>query len=116
DQINRGGEKVSPEEVEEHLLAHPQVHDAALVSVPDPYLGERSCAFIVPRGEAPRIGALKAWIRARGLAAYKIPDQVRFVEAFPETGVGKTSRKDLRAALREQASGRGAPLPAPGEG
>jgi len=100
DQINRGGEKVSPEEIEDHLLAHPQVHDAAVVSVPDPYLGERSCAFVVPAGEKPAVAALKAWIRSRGVAAYKVPDQVVFVDAFPETGVGKTSRKDLRAAIR----------------
>ncbi len=102
DQINRGGEKISPEEVEDQLIAHPGVHDAAVVSVADPYLGERSCAFVVPRGERPRVAELRRWIRERGLAAYKIPDQIVFVDAFPETGVGKTSRKDLRAAIREQ--------------
>src|SRR5690606_22950094 len=43
DQINRGGEKISAEEVENHLLAHPAVHDVAMVGIPDPYLGERNC-------------------------------------------------------------------------
>lgn len=103
DQINRGGEKVSPEEVEDHLVAHPAVLDAVVVSVPDDYLGERACAFVIPRAERVPPPVLKAWIRSRGLAAYKIPDQIVFVEAFPSTGVGKTSRKDLRSALREQA-------------
>ncbi len=103
DQINRGGEKVSPEEVEDHLVAHPAVLDAVVVSVPDDYLGERACAFVIPRAERVPPPVLKAWIRSRGLAAYKIPDQIVFVEAFPSTGVGKTSRKDLRGALREQA-------------
>lgn len=102
DMINRGGEKVSAEEVEDHLLAHPQVHDVAIVSVPDEYLGERTCAVVIARGEAPKAVALKAWVRSRGLAAYKIPDQVVFVDAFPETAVGKTSRKEIRAALRAQ--------------
>ncbi len=102
DMINRGGEKVSAEEIEDHLVAHPQVHDAVVVALPDPYLGERTCAAIVPRGEAPRPAAIKAWIRSRGLANYKVPDQIVIVEAFPETAVGKTSRKDIRAALREQ--------------
>lgn len=106
DQINRGGEKISAEEVEDHLLAHPQIHDAVLVSVPDEYLGERSCAFIIPRGAIGKPLAfkaeLKSWIRGRGLAAYKAPDQIVIVEAFPSTGVGKISRKELRAALREQ--------------
>jgi 2,3-dihydroxybenzoate---[aryl-carrier protein] ligase len=101
DHINRGGEKVSAEEIEEHLLAHPNVHDAAVVSVPDPYLGERACAFVVAKGQRPRAVELKTWIRARGLAAFKVPDQIIFVDAFPATSVGKISRKELRAALRD---------------
>lgn len=47
DQINRGGEKVAAEEVENHLLAHPGVLDAAVVSMPDQFLGERACAYII---------------------------------------------------------------------
>lgn len=49
DQINRGGEKIAAEEVENHLLAHPAVHDAAMVSMPDDFLGERSCVFVIPK-------------------------------------------------------------------
>ncbi|MGC4082781.1 MAG: AMP-binding protein [Vicinamibacterales bacterium] len=60
DQIDRGGEKLSPEEIEEHLLAHPDVFDAVVVSVPDKYMGERACAYVVARGERPKPGALKA--------------------------------------------------------
>src|SRR5690606_11206471 len=100
DQINRGGEKVSAEEIEDHLLAHPNVHDAVVVSVDDSYLGERSCAFVIPRGDKPKAAAIRSWIRLHGLAAYKVPDHVVFVETFPSTGVGKISRKDLRASLR----------------
>jgi 2,3-dihydroxybenzoate-AMP ligase len=101
DMINRGGEKVSAEEIEDVILAHPNVHDVAVVAVPDPYLGERTCAVIVPKGERPRPAALKAWIRSRGIAAYKVPDRILLVDAFPETAVGKTSRKAIRAAIRE---------------
>nr|ASV47081.1 enterobactin synthase subunit E [uncultured bacterium] len=102
DQINRGGEKVAAEEIENHLLAHPGVHDAAVVPVPDPYLGERTCAFVVPRAgvQAPTGTQLRAFVRSRGLAAYKVPDRVAFVDAFPVTAVGKVSRTALRAALR----------------
>ncbi|NRQ31993.1 AMP-binding protein [Nonomuraea sp. NN258] len=103
--INRGGEKVSPEEVEEHLLAHPAVRDAAVVAVPDPYLGERTHAFVVPLGEAPTGAELRKFLRARGLAVYKLPDRTEFVDGFPATGVGKTSKKDLRAALRARLEG-----------
>ncbi|MEK4438757.1 (2,3-dihydroxybenzoyl)adenylate synthase [Paenibacillus sp. FSL K6-2862] len=99
DQINRGGDKVAAEEVENHLLAHPGVHDAALVSMPDEYLGERSCAFIVPSGEPPAAAEIKSYLRSRGLASYKIPDRVEFVQSFPKTGVGKVSKKALREML-----------------
>jgi 2,3-dihydroxybenzoate-AMP ligase len=100
DHINRAGEKISAEEVEDHLLAHPQVFDAAVVSMPDAFLGERSCAFIIADGEAPAPAAIKEWMRGRDIAAFKIPDQIVFVEAFETTAVGKISRKELRAALR----------------
>ncbi|NLU73365.1 (2,3-dihydroxybenzoyl)adenylate synthase [Streptomyces sp. HNM0575] len=101
DQINRGGEKVAAEEVENHILAVPGVHDAAVVSMPDPYLGERVCAYVVLRRDARGVTSLriKKFLRERGLAAYKIPDRVEFIEAFPATGVGKVSKKDLRAAV-----------------
>ncbi|MER7846331.1 (2,3-dihydroxybenzoyl)adenylate synthase [Kitasatospora sp. NPDC096077] len=103
DQINRGGEKVAAEEIENHLLAHPAVHDAAVVSMPDPYLGERSCAYVVLRAESleqpPKAVELKRFVRQRGLADYKVPDRVEFVDAFPATGIGKVSKKDLRAAI-----------------
>ena len=58
DHINRAGEKISAEEIEDHLLAHPRVFDAAVVSIPDPYLGERSCAFIIPNGDKPKAAEL----------------------------------------------------------
>ncbi|MNO33164.1 2,3-dihydroxybenzoate-AMP ligase [compost metagenome] len=102
DQINRGGDKVAAEEVENHLLAHPGVHDAAIVSMPDEYLGERSCAFIVPYQPAPSAGELRIFLKERGLAAYKIPDRVEFVDAFPRTGVGKVSKKMLRELIAQK--------------
>ncbi|MBW4716871.1 (2,3-dihydroxybenzoyl)adenylate synthase [Saccharothrix obliqua] len=101
DQINRGGEKVAAEEIENHLLAHPAVHDAAVVAIPDDYLGERTCAFVIATGQPPTGPALRAFLRERGLAAYKIPDRIEVVDAFPHTGVGKTSRRDLRRALAD---------------
>ncbi|MFC3123729.1 (2,3-dihydroxybenzoyl)adenylate synthase [Pseudoroseomonas globiformis] len=100
DHINRAGEKISAEEIEDHLLAHPQVFDAAIVSIPDEVLGERSCAFIIPNGEKPRSPALKAWMRTRGIAEFKVPDQIVFVPEFATTAAGKVSRKELRARLR----------------
>src|SRR5690606_23601110 len=102
DHINRAGEKISAEEVEDHLLAHPNVFDAAIVAVPDQYLGERSCAFVIPSGEKPKSAALTAWIRERGLAECKVQEQIVFVDSFRTTAVGKISRKELRAELRQR--------------
>ena len=101
DQINRGGEKIAPDEVEDHLLAHPAVHDAAVVGVPDERLGERSCAVLVARdgAAAPTAAEVRRFLRDRGVAAFKLPDRVEVVVAFPQTGVGKVSRRDLRAAV-----------------
>ncbi|MGW4218643.1 (2,3-dihydroxybenzoyl)adenylate synthase [Streptomyces bacillaris] len=106
DQINRGGEKVAAEEVENHILAHPAVHDANVVAEPDPYLGERVCAYVILRpGAGPlKAVAVKRFVRERGLAAFKVPDRVEFVDAFPQTGVGKVSKKDLRNAAARTAS------------
>ncbi|WP_019419404.1 (2,3-dihydroxybenzoyl)adenylate synthase [Paenibacillus sp. OSY-SE] len=103
DQINRGGDKVAAEEVENHLLAHPGVHDAAVVAMPDEFLGERTCAFVVPYHSSSLTDAeLKAFLRGRGLAAYKIPDRVEFVDSFPQTGVGKVSKKTLRELIAKK--------------
>ncbi|MBC9713446.1 (2,3-dihydroxybenzoyl)adenylate synthase [Streptomyces sp. TRM66268-LWL] len=100
DQINRGGEKIAAEEVENVVLAHPAVHDVSVVAVPDDYLGERTCAYVILRADAGPLKplAIKKFVRERGLAAYKVPDRVEFVSAFPSTGIGKVSKKDLRSA------------------
>jgi 2,3-dihydroxybenzoate-AMP ligase len=103
DHINRAGEKVSAEEIEDHLLAHDAVFDAVVVSVPDKFLGERSCAFVVLNADADaKIPALKRFIRDRGIAEFKVPDQIIFTEEFALTAVGKTDRKALRASLKDQ--------------
>lgn len=101
DQINRGGEKIAPEEVENHLLAHPGVHDASVVGVPDEALGERTKAYVVPRAGADRstltVAGTRSFLRERGLAAYKLPDLVEVVEQFPSTVAGKVSKRAQRA-------------------
>jgi len=103
DQINRGGEKIAAEEVENHLLAHPAIHDAAVVAMPDAYMGEKSCAFVILRNEQqiPK-REFKKFLADRGLAVYKIPDEFVFVEKFPMTHLGKVSKKDLRKMIEEQ--------------
>ncbi|WP_433479089.1 (2,3-dihydroxybenzoyl)adenylate synthase [Spirillospora sp. CA-142024] len=102
DQINRGGDKISAEELENHLLAHPAVHDAAVVGLPDPVMGERTCAFLIIRAgeKTPGLREIKDFLRTRGVAAYKYPDRLETTTEFPRTPVGKISKKALAARLR----------------
>ncbi len=102
DQVNRGGEKVPAEEVEHLLMAHPGVVDAALVAMPDAHLGERSCAYVIRRDPALRPQALLQFVRAQGVAAYKVPDRIEFVDELPKTAVGKVDKKQLRQRIAEQ--------------
>ncbi|WP_279501334.1 (2,3-dihydroxybenzoyl)adenylate synthase [Hahella sp. CR1] len=108
DQINRGGEKVAADELENHLLAHPLVHDAAVVAMPDPYLGERTCAYVIPQthaaapGQRPRPQDLLKFLRERDLAVFKIPDRIEFVDAFPKTRLGKVDKKALRQMIADK--------------
>lgn len=97
EQINRGGEKIAAEEVENALLTHAAIHNASLVGIPDIYLGERACAFLVLRdGYAkPSNLDLRKHLRDYGLADYKLPDRWVWVENLPRTPVGKVDKKSL---------------------
>lgn len=100
DQINRGGEKIAATEVEHHLLAHPSITAVALVGVPDAKWGERSVAFVSCAGETtPSRRELSAFLKDRGLAAHKAPDQVERVAQMPLTAVGKIDKKVLARRL-----------------
>ncbi|MDO5053076.1 MAG: AMP-binding protein [Pseudoclavibacter sp.] len=91
--INRGGEKVSPEEVERLLHADPRILDAVVEGVPDAMLGECIQASVVLREAGSTSAAqLREALREKGLAAYKLPDRVRFVDGLERTGVGKNRR------------------------
>ncbi|WP_280234824.1 (2,3-dihydroxybenzoyl)adenylate synthase [Nocardia cyriacigeorgica] len=97
DVINRGGENISCDELEEHLLAHPAVRHAAAVGLPDPSLGEKVCAVLVVSGEMPTLVEIKTFLTDRGLATYKLPDVLRQAESLPITAVGKIDKKALQA-------------------
>ncbi|WP_226687616.1 (2,3-dihydroxybenzoyl)adenylate synthase [Stutzerimonas stutzeri] len=102
DQINRGGEKIAAEEVENLLMAHPAVTHAALVSMPDETMGEKSCAFVVSADPALKGVALRRYLRGLGLADYKLPDRIERIAALPMTAVGKVDKTRLRRHLAER--------------
>jgi 2,3-dihydroxybenzoate-AMP ligase len=97
DLINRGGEKISAEEVEDLLLAHPAVHNVAAVAMPDPVLGERTCVYVVERdGHTLSLEDLTAELERRGVARYKWPERLEVVDELPTTNVGKIDKRALR--------------------
>ncbi|MBV8304382.1 MAG: acyl--CoA ligase [Acidimicrobiia bacterium] len=100
DVIVRGGENLSPGEIEETLLSHPAVAEAAVVGVPDPEWGEGVGAVVVlGPGATATAGELQAWVRER-LRSTKAPQVVEFRDALPYTETGKLLRRVLRQQLR----------------
>lgn len=96
DMIIRGGENISPEEVEDVLHSHPKVEEAAVIGVPDPEWGEQPRAIVVLReGEDATPGEVMEHCRSR-LAGFKRPRSVVFVESLPRNPLGKVLRRKLR--------------------
>ena len=102
DQINVGGYKVWPREVEDVLYEHEAVREAAVVGVPDPYRGETVKAYVsLKAGRTATADELTAHCRNR-LAAYKYPRQVEIIAELPKTVTGKVLRRELRARARQE--------------
>jgi 2,3-dihydroxybenzoate-AMP ligase len=98
DQINRGGEKIAAEEIENLLLKHEAVIYAALVSMEDDLMGEKSCAYLVVKTPL-RAVQVRRFLREQGVAEFKLPDRVECVDELPLTHVGKVDKKQLRQWL-----------------
>ncbi len=97
DFIKRGGEMISPEEVEQVLMSHPQVEEAAVIGIPDQEWGEEVRAVVVSRRGELTETELVEYCRQR-LAGFKRPRSVAFVEELPRNVMGKVLKRDLRAA------------------
>ncbi len=96
DLINRGGEKISAEEIENLILTHPAVQNVACVPMPDPVLGERMCACVILReGRALTLAQLVAFLMNEEIAKHKLPERLEIIEDFPLSPFGKVAKKDL---------------------
>ena len=99
DVIVRGGENLSPAEIEDRLTEHPSVEEAAVVGVPDLEWGERVEAFVVPAsGQDIDESALKEWVRTT-LRSTRVPTAIHAVAELPYNETGKLLRRELRARL-----------------
>lgn len=96
DLINRGGEKISAEEIENLILSHSAVQNVACIPVPDPQLGERMCACVILRpGHNLSFEELKAFLLEKEIAKFKLPERLELLEDFPLSAFGKVSKKTL---------------------
>ncbi|HUL31688.1 MAG TPA: AMP-binding protein [Thermodesulfobacteriota bacterium] len=104
DTINRGAEKISAEEVENHILAHPKVENCALVAMPDRILGEKGCAFVLTKEDQDlTLEELCRFLKdERGIAIHKLPERIERVREFPMTKIGKIDKKELRSIIKEK--------------
>jgi acyl-CoA synthetase (AMP-forming)/AMP-acid ligase II len=102
DLIIRGGENLSPKEIEDALQQHPAVKEVAVVAMPHPRLGEAVCAYIIVRQgyEAPTLMDLVELLETQGLARQKFPERLEYLESFPRTASGKIRKDLLREALK----------------
>ncbi|MDB5913161.1 MAG: AMP-dependent synthetase and ligase [Ramlibacter sp.] len=96
DLINRGGEKISAEEVENLILMHPAVVNVACVPMPDPMMGEKMCAYVILKpGAALALPELVEFLKAQEIARFKMPERLEVVNDFPVSTFGKVSKKAL---------------------
>ncbi|HEY8537673.1 MAG TPA: class I adenylate-forming enzyme family protein [Steroidobacteraceae bacterium] len=94
--INRGGMKISPEELDSVLAEHPDVAEAAVVGYPDEVLGQRICAVVVPKpGRTISLESIQKLFAARELAIFKWPERIREVERLPRNPLGKVIRAEI---------------------
>jgi 2,3-dihydroxybenzoate-AMP ligase len=103
DLINRGGEKISAEEVENLILQHPAVKNVACVPMPDERLGERMCAYVVPQAGADlAFSDLVKFLESKEIAKFKLPERLELLESFPVSTFGKVSKKTLAEMISDK--------------
>src|SRR3989442_1901351 len=96
DLVNRGGEKISAEEIENLILSHPSVQNIACVPIPDPDLGERMCACVIlKRNCVLTLKELVAFLMDKEIAKFKLPERLEVLSDFPVSPFGKVSKKVL---------------------
>ncbi len=96
DLINRGGEKISAEEVENLILMHPAVQNVACVPMPDENLGERMCAWVILHaGQTLTLKELVSFLMDKEIAKFKLPERLETIGEFPVSTFGKVSKKAL---------------------
>ncbi len=100
--IRRGGENIYPVEIEAILAEHPGIAAAAVVGIPDPIMGEKCCAYVVPRtAQSLSLTDIVAYLKSKNIAAYKLPERLEVVDRFPTVADGqKVDKKRLAEDIK----------------
>ncbi len=108
DLIIRGGQNISPLEIEQIVARHEAVSEVAVVGIPDPVFGERTCACVVlrPGVTGLDLDELTAFMRAQEIAPYKLPERLEIFAELPRTAGGKQSKVTLRSEVVERMAAR----------
>lgn len=102
DLINRGGEKISCDEVENLILRYPKVQNVCLVGMPDEVFGEKACAWVIPKpGETLTFAELIEFLKQQNIAKFKLPERIEIVPELPLSPAGKILRRLLREQIAE---------------
>jgi 2,3-dihydroxybenzoate-AMP ligase len=105
DIINRGGEKISCEEVENYILGHPKIKNVCVVAMPDATFGEKACAFVIPvDGATIDLEEIKTFLLDRNIAKFKLPERLAVVQQFPISPAGKILRRELRQVAASEVA------------
>jgi cyclohexanecarboxylate-CoA ligase len=100
DLIIRGGENISPKELEDLIMTHPKVMEVAVLGVPDPVLGERACACVIPKaGETVSFDELTGFLRSKEIEIHKLPERLEVMDHFPMSEGGKIQKHKLREMI-----------------
>ncbi len=114
DLINRGGEKISCDEVENLIFGLPQVRQVSLVAMPDPVFGEKACACVVLEpGTRLAFDEMIAHLRGQHIASFKLPERLEVIPAFPVSPVGKILKRELREMIAAKLQVEQAAAPTP---
>jgi acyl-CoA synthetase (AMP-forming)/AMP-acid ligase II len=104
DLIIRGGQNISPRELEDYIVAQPEIADVSVIGVPDRVLGERVCACVVLQpGATMSLAELTERMRAEGIATFKLPERIEIFNDFPKSAGGKVTKVELRAIVADRS-------------
>ena len=108
DLIIRGGQNIYPVEIEGLLLLHPKVQHVAVVGMPDPIMGERACAYVVPKpGKEFAFEEMVSFLRSKNIAPYKLPERLEIRSELPLRDTQKVAKAPLREDIAQRLKAEG---------